>query len=109
MTKVDKKAYVERLAEEAQEAARRQDLKTLYRITKTLSGRFINSDVPVKDKDIIITNKGDIDRTRERTFSDYSEQTRTVCNSRYTSSKRGRGYQHRNDKRRRGESSDQVK
>ena len=40
---------MEELAEEAEEAARKQDLKTLYRITKTLSGGLKNSDVPVKD------------------------------------------------------------
>ena len=36
MAKRDKKDYVEKLAEEAEEAAARQDLKTLYSISKTL-------------------------------------------------------------------------
>ena len=39
---------MEGFAEEAEEAARRQDLKTLYRITKTFIGGLKNSDVPVK-------------------------------------------------------------
>ena len=49
MAKADKKSFMEELAEEAEEAARKQDLKTLSRITKTLSGGLKNSDVPVKD------------------------------------------------------------
>ena len=36
MTKRNKRKFVERLAEEAEEAAGRQDLKTLYRINKNL-------------------------------------------------------------------------
>ena len=47
MTKLDKRKFVERLAEEAEEAAGRQDLKTLYRINKMLNNGFKNSDVPV--------------------------------------------------------------
>ena len=55
LANVDKKAYVERLADEAEEAARRQDLKTLYRITKTL-----NNNVLVKNKeDNIIFSEAD--------------------------------------------------
>ena len=51
---------MERPADEAEEAARRQDLKTLYIITKTLSGRYINSERPVKDKeDNIIFSEAD--------------------------------------------------
>ena len=49
MAKTDKKSFMERLAEEAGEVTRIQDFKTLYRITKTLSGGLKNSDVPVKD------------------------------------------------------------
>ena len=40
MAKRDKKDYVENLAEEAEEAAARQDLKTLYTISKTLKGGY---------------------------------------------------------------------
>ena len=49
MAKADKKSFMEGFAEEAEEAARKQDLKTLYRITKTLSGGLKNTDVPVKN------------------------------------------------------------
>ena len=34
ITKLDKRKFVERLAEEAEEAAGRRDLKTLYTIVK---------------------------------------------------------------------------
>ena len=49
MAKADKKSFMEGLTKEAEEAARKQDLKTLYRITKTLSDGLKNTDVPVKD------------------------------------------------------------
>ena len=44
MAKADNKSFMEGLVEveEAEEAARKQDLKTLYRITKTLSGGLKN-------------------------------------------------------------------
>ena len=57
MTKLDKRKFVERLAEEAEAAAGRQDLKTLYRITKMLNNGFKNSDVPVKDTDGNVLSK----------------------------------------------------
>ena len=58
---------MERLADEAEEAARRQDLKTLYRITKTLSGKYINNNVLVKDKEdnIIFSEADKITRWKE--------------------------------------------
>ena len=40
MTKLDKRKFVERQAEEAKEAAGRQDLKTLYRINQVLNNGF---------------------------------------------------------------------
>ena len=51
MTKLDKRKFVDRLADEAEEAASRQELKTLYRINKMLNNGFQNNDVPVKDTD----------------------------------------------------------
>ena len=57
MTKLDKRKFVERLAEEAEAAAGRQDLKTLYRITKMLNNGFKNNDVPVKDTDGNVLSK----------------------------------------------------
>ena len=47
----DKKAFMEKLAEEVEEAAQKQDMGTLYKITKSLAGGFKNNDVPVKDSD----------------------------------------------------------
>ena len=57
MAKADKKAYVEGLAEEAEQAAGRQDLKTLYSITKTLNGKYTHSNVPVRDKEGKVLSK----------------------------------------------------
>ena len=51
MTELDKRKFIERLAEEAEEAAGRQDVKTLYRIKKMQNNDFKNNDVPVKDTD----------------------------------------------------------
>ena len=50
MTKIEKRKFVERLTEEAQEAAGRQDLKALYRINKMSNNGFKSNDVPVKDR-----------------------------------------------------------
>ena len=49
--KEDKKDYIEKLADEAEDAAANQDLKTLYRITKNLKGNYANNDMPVKDSE----------------------------------------------------------
>ena len=57
MTKLDKRRFVERLADEAEEAAGRQDLKTLYRINELLNNGFKNNDVPVKDIDGNVLSK----------------------------------------------------
>ena len=50
-TRADKRAFIENLADEAEAAAQTQNMATLYKITKTLTGGFKNSDVPVKDVD----------------------------------------------------------
>ena len=47
----DKKTYVDNLAEEAEQAAGRQDLKSIYSINKTPYGRYTRSNVPVGDKE----------------------------------------------------------
>ena len=46
----DKKDWFEQKGEEAQNAVRRNDTKTLYRIVRKLSGSQSNSSVPIKDK-----------------------------------------------------------
>ena len=57
MTRADKKDYVEKLADEAEEAAGRNDLKTLYKINKQLNNGFKNCDVPVKNKNGMVIEK----------------------------------------------------
>ena len=47
----DKEAYLNKLAEKAEKAANSGQMRTLYQTTKTLSGKFSRSEVPVKDKD----------------------------------------------------------
>ena len=53
MAKRDKKVYVENLAEEVEEAAARQDLKTLYTISKTLRGGYSSGNRPIKDGNVL--------------------------------------------------------
>ena len=50
--KVDRRMYVEKLATEAEEAAMKNDLKSLYTITKKLRGNMVaNQDLPLKAED----------------------------------------------------------
>ena len=42
MRRADKKDYIEKLADEAEEAAGRNDIKTLYKINKQLNNGFKN-------------------------------------------------------------------
>ncbi|PVD27885.1 hypothetical protein C0Q70_10460 [Pomacea canaliculata] len=67
MTKTDKRVYIETLATEAEIAARKNDLKTLYKINKQLNNGFKNSDVPVKDMNSNVTEgeTGKLQRWRE--------------------------------------------
>ena len=46
----DKRAWIEKKGTEAEEAASRNDAKTLYRIVRELTGTRSNSSVPIKDK-----------------------------------------------------------
>ena len=48
--KGDKKKYVEQLAEEAERACDKGDIKNLYNITRQLSGRTYNHNTLVRDK-----------------------------------------------------------
>ena len=57
MTRADKKDYIEKLADEAEEAAGRNGLKTLYKISKQLNNGFKNCDVPVKNKNGMVIEK----------------------------------------------------
>ena len=57
MARADKKDYIEKLADEAEEAAGKNDLKTLYKINKQLNNGFKNCDVPVKNKNGMVIEK----------------------------------------------------
>ena len=48
----DKKDYVEKITTEAEEAARKRDMKTVYQTIKTIAGgQHLNPELPVKDRD----------------------------------------------------------
>ena len=49
LARADKRAFVDGLADEAEAAAGSQDVRTLYRITKVLSGKYSSCNQPVKD------------------------------------------------------------
>ena len=49
LAREDKRAYVDGLADEAELASRRQVMRTLYKITKAISGKFSSYNQPVKD------------------------------------------------------------
>nr|KAG5693770.1 hypothetical protein BaRGS_032454 [Batillaria attramentaria] len=46
----DKRDYIDNLANQAEEAAGKGNLKDLYQVTKKLAGKFQQTDKPVKDK-----------------------------------------------------------
>lgn len=55
--KQDKRKYVEQLAEEAESACGKDDIKTLYNITRQLSGKTSNPNTHVKDSNDITLTK----------------------------------------------------
>ncbi|KAI0234485.1 hypothetical protein LSAT2_015232, partial [Lamellibrachia satsuma] len=67
-TRIDKRTYIGNLAEDAEAAARRKDMKSLYQITKKLKGDTgPNQNFPLKDADgkIITVEKEKIERWKE--------------------------------------------
>ena len=60
----DKNEWFEQKGEEAQNAVRRNDTKTLYRIVRDLSGSQSNSNVPLKDKNgkVLLTTEEQTNR-----------------------------------------------
>ena len=63
LARADKRAYVDGLADEAEAAAGRQDVRTLYKITKVLSGKYSSCSKPVKDASGTII-PGEAERTK---------------------------------------------
>ena len=47
----DKRRFIHQLTEEGETAARQHNMKRLYEITRSLSGKNTNPNKPVKDKD----------------------------------------------------------
>ncbi|CAG2230220.1 unnamed protein product [Mytilus edulis] len=54
--KADKKAYIDKIAEEAENASKVGDMRKLYNITKQLSGRVNTNSTNIKDKDGLSLN-----------------------------------------------------
>ena len=73
---MDKRDFVEELATQAQKAAEKNDMKTLYNITKQLGSRKPNSHRPVKGKDGHVLSKPaeQLDRWKEH-FSELLSST----------------------------------
>ncbi|XP_046565193.1 uncharacterized protein LOC124273893 [Haliotis rubra] len=61
----DKRKYIETIAEEAEQAASKQDMKTLYRLTKTLSWKCQTAAGPVRDQQGSIMSKEVLLRWKE--------------------------------------------
>ncbi|XP_078580636.1 uncharacterized protein LOC144864435 [Branchiostoma floridae x Branchiostoma japonicum] len=63
----DKRKWISDKAAEAEEAASKQDMKTLYRITKTLSGKRRQINKPVQDKngELLATKEQQMERWRD--------------------------------------------
>jgi len=74
MARADKTKYIENLAEEAEVAAKKQDLRTLYNITKTLNGNYSNKDLPVKDAN------GDTITKEEDKLNRWKQHFETILN-----------------------------
>ncbi|VDI73809.1 Hypothetical predicted protein [Mytilus galloprovincialis] len=69
--KQDKRNYVEQLAQEAEIACNKGDIKSLYNITKELSGRRSNSNATVKDKNCNVITK---DEEQLKRWKDHFEE-----------------------------------
>ena len=66
--RADKRTYIENIAEDAEKAARRKDMKSLYQITKKLKEDTVpNQNLPLKDVagKIITVEKEKIERWKE--------------------------------------------
>ena len=71
MAREDKRAFIDNMASKAQEAAERQDMKTLYDITMKLVGRKTDTGKPVKTKDGKKHTKPDQQLDRKNTSAKY--------------------------------------
>jgi hypothetical protein len=75
--RTDKRRRVDEIAEEAEKAAERQDLKELYQKTRLLAGKsYNNQNKPVKDKE------GNIIPKQEKQMERWKEHFQEVLNGR---------------------------
>ena len=74
--RIDRRVYVESEAERAEEAGKRGDARTLYKITRNLSGRFQNTCKPVRNEaGVLLRSAEEMHRWREhfQTVLDHKE------------------------------------
>ena len=76
----DKRAYINQVAADAEEAASKGDLKRLYQTTRILSGRKPNQSKPIRNKEGDILAKADekLARWKEH-FEDHHQSTNLCC------------------------------
>ena len=72
-TKRDNKTYVEKLANEAEIAARQNNSRELYKITRQLAGKNGLTNHPIRDKQGNLLTKESLVTTLERIFPRYLE------------------------------------
>ena len=72
--KCDKQNYIEALAQEAQEAAGKNNLKDLYMTTKKLAGKFRQTNTQIRDK------QGRLLTTKEEQHQRWTEHFRELLN-----------------------------
>ena len=74
----DRRVYVESEAERTEEAGKRGDVRTLYEITRTLSGRFQNTCKPARSEAGVLlrTVEEEMHRWREQCLTMKSRSTR---------------------------------
>lgn len=73
----DKRAFINNLATQAETAAQNNDSRTLYHITKRLTGKFSRADKPVRAKDgrLLSTQKEQLERWREHFLEILNRET----------------------------------
>nr|KAG5692410.1 hypothetical protein BaRGS_032463 [Batillaria attramentaria] len=91
----DKRNFINDLTEEAETAAGQRNMKRLYEITRTLSGKNNNPTRPVKDKNGQIITKEEDQRTRwAEHFKENAQQASTTSPTRHTTGSPATRHQH---------------
>ena len=81
--KQEKRNYVKELAQEAENACSKEDIRTLYSITRHLSGKLTSTNAPIRDAigKILTKNRRPASKV-ERPFQTVIQQTSTSRSTR---------------------------